>query len=180
MKKNTVITIVIAALLCLVLLGMNPAIASPAGDAVRSGAPTLGDTETIVENMRNPQKVTFLSDGISEYRALFIDEGKAFGELLPVVPEKNGYESVGWLKVGTAGEYLGKDTPVNTDLTVTADYKALLMNYQKEFSANNNGISVTVTVPADSLPTDAELQMNDVPLSSNNVKAIQRTLIWGE
>lgn len=177
MKKNTVITIVIAALLCLVLLGMNPAIASPAGDAVRSGAPTLGDTETIVENMRNPQKVTFLSDGISEYRALFIDEGKAFGELLPVVPEKNGYESVGWLKVGTAGEYLGKDTPVNTDLTVTADYKALLMNYQKEFSANNNGISVTVTVPADSLPTDAELQMNDVPLSSNNVKAIQRTLI---
>ena len=107
MKKNSVITIVIAALLCVCAFGVMSAFAVPAGDSIQV---------TSGKYMEDPQAVTFMTQ--DSRITLFVEKGSKFGPT-PDLPESSDGRVWHWYIDGTETEFTA-DTEVNADMTVRA------------------------------------------------------------
>ena len=111
MKKYTVITIIVAALLSMFLLGMNPVgQQSELPEGIYTSDPLEGYTvHQVTFNTENDSTNYYVKDEVS------------FGSFLPSVPAKNNKNGA-WLIDGTLDIYLAADTQIKTDLSVTAVY----------------------------------------------------------
>ena len=108
MKKNSVITIVITALLCVCVLGVMSAFAVPAGDSIQV---------TSGKFMEDPRGVTFVTQ--DSRITHFVEKGSKFGTL-PALPESTDGKTWHWYIDGTETEFTA-DTEVNGDMTVRAE-----------------------------------------------------------
>ena len=140
MKNNTVIMIIVAALLSVFLLGMFPVMGQSEADTTQE-EPIYITSETI-GGYSDPHKVTFISDG-RIIKESVLNDGTQFGNNLPELKAKEGYTCYGWLMPDKT--YLTGETPVTQSMRVIADYETY-----KAFSktAEANGMSVTVGVPS--------------------------------
>lgn len=130
MKKNTVITIVIAMLLCVVFLGLNPMHMVVTAQEFTS--------ETLKSGYDNPCLVTFTSPNAR--KTLSIESGAAFGSLLPALPDEEEGKVWYW-SIDDSGDTLTSDTDVNNDMSVTAIQK--VDNLDKDFMDVKSGVLVT-------------------------------------
>ena len=132
MKKNPFITIVTAALLCIVLLGMDPL--SVRADQVvsdRSG-----------RYMEDPCSVTFISP--EEQTTKFVEHGHTL-DTLPYLPEEDDESIIWkWLIEGSEEEFKA-DSVVETDMRVVA---AAEMKYSGVDIMHSASGLLTVTTPA--------------------------------
>lgn len=154
MKKNTVITIVIAMLLCVVLLGMSPMHMVVAAQEYTSRTPISG--------YDNPCLVTFISPNAR--KALSIESGAAFGSLLPALPDAEEGKVWNWV-IDDTGTNLTSSTSVYSNLSVTA--KQTITNTDKDFMEVKTGVLVTrasnaqnhevavLTVPSETTKSEA-------------------------
>ena len=127
MKKNTVITIVIAALLCVVLLAMNP------GNMVVSAEQTVVFSETITGS-DTLHVVTF---NYPDYRkTLFVEDNASLGTDLLLLPESEEGMVWNWVIDGTES-YLTADTAITENMSVTAVQK--VDNLDKDFMPQKSG-----------------------------------------
>ena len=143
MKKNTVIMIIVAALLSMFLLGMNP-LGQTETDPTQEDT-VIYITSSEIGGYSNPHKVTFISNG-TIIQEKVVSDGVTFGQELPVPPAREGCTCYGWLMAD--GTYLEADTPITQTVKVTADYETF-----NAFSrtASVNGLTVTVNVPENTL-----------------------------
>ena len=113
MKKYTVITIIVAALLSIFLLGMNP-VNQPS--QLKDG---IWQSDSI-EGFENAYSVVFHTEaGSTSY---VVQDNVSFGEYLPEVPAKEGMRGY-WLIDGTVDSILTADTPLTCNMSVTAAYE---------------------------------------------------------
>lgn len=130
MKKNTVITIIIAALLCVVLLAMNP------GNMVVSAEQTVVFSETITGS-DTLHVVTF---NYPDYRkTLFVEDNASLGTDLLLLPESEEGMVWNWVIDGT-DSYLTADTAITENMSVTAVQK--VDNLDKDFMNGASGVIV--------------------------------------
>ena len=117
MKKYTVITIVLAALLSIFLLGMNPVNQPAEMLSVKDG---IWRSDTI-EGYDNAYTVVFhTEEGSTSY---VVQDNVSFGEYLPEVPAKDGMRGY-WLIDGTVDSILTAGTPLTCNMSVTATYES--------------------------------------------------------
>ncbi|MBQ9008009.1 MAG: InlB B-repeat-containing protein, partial [Clostridia bacterium] len=132
MKRNTVISIVIAALLCVVLLAMNP-LSVGAQDSNRS---TFSGNNN--EGYSNPRKVTFIG---SDYRKTLVVESGATVSNLPELPDPDEGTEWKWMIDGTDAGFTA-NTKVTADLTVTAVQRITNPVQDKDFMNGASGVIV--------------------------------------
>ena len=134
MKKYTVITIVLAALLSVFLLGMNP-VNQPA--EMLSVADGIWKSDTI-EGYDNAYTVVFHTEDGEPFQYV-VQEGVSFGEYLPQVPAKENKKGA-WLIDGTVDSYLTAGTPLTTNISVTAVYEEFITGGAADYMEGLSGV----------------------------------------
>lgn len=129
MKDRTVITIVIAMLLCVVFLGLSPM------NMVFAAQDYTSQTKS---GYSNPCLVTFTSPNAR--KTFYIEENASFGTDLPDLPDAEDGRVWNWV-IDDTDTNLTASTPITENLSVTA--KQSVANTDKDFMTVKSGVLVT-------------------------------------